>query len=384
MRRIKEPVRLRERELRNGNTSLYLDIYSRGRRKYEFLNLYLVPEKTRADKEKNKETIRLAEAVKAKRIVEIQNDRFDFESGKQEVRFLDYFRMQCEKRKRGTANSGAYPSWVSTLLHLETFCSPSMKFSDVTPKFILEVREYLNKATSRKGDGKTPLSQTSKAHYFDKFKACIHAAVRDGILQRDPLLGIEGIKKGDIERLYLSIDEVRAMAATECKRPPLKRAFLFACLTGLRRSDVLRLKWGDVHQQGGFTRIIFRQKKTGGQEYIDLTPEAVTFMGERGKPDELVFNDFVCDSYTVFVLRDWAKRAGVMKDITFHSSRHTFAVLMLDLGVDLYTVQKLLGHREIKTTQVYAHILDKKKQQAAMLIPSILPPPIDEGASDSE
>jgi len=59
--------------------------------------------------------------------------------------------------------------------------------------------------------------------------------------------------------------------------------------------------------------------------------------------------------------------------ITFHCARHTFAVMMLDLGADIYTVQKLLGHKEIHTTQIYAKMMDKKKQEAAMLIPPLLP-----------
>lgn len=72
-------------------------------------------------------------------------------------------------------------------------------------------------------------------------------------------------------------------------------------------------------------------------------------------------------------LKRWAVRAGITKDITFHSGRHTFAVMMLDLGADIYTVQKLLGHKEIHTTQIYAKMMDKKKQEAAMLIPPLLP-----------
>ena len=55
----------------------------------------------------------------------------------------------------------------------------------------------------------------------------------------------------------------------------------------------------------------------------------------------------------------------------FHCGRHTFAVLMLDLGTDLFTVSKLLGHKDIKTTQIYAKVLDKNKQKAVSLIPSL-------------
>jgi site-specific recombinase XerD len=64
-------------------------------------------------------------------------------------------------------------------------------------------------------------------------------------------------------------------------------------------------------------------------------------------------------------------KAGITKDVTFHTSRHTFAVLMLDLGAEIYTVSKLLGHKELKTTQIYSNILDKKKQEAVNLIPKL-------------
>lgn len=77
---IKEPIRLRRKTLANGNISLYLDIYWNGSRTYEFLKLYLIPEKTKADKEKNRETLKLANSVKAQRIIEIQNGEFGFKT----------------------------------------------------------------------------------------------------------------------------------------------------------------------------------------------------------------------------------------------------------------------------------------------------------------
>jgi integrase len=131
------------------------------------------------------------------------------------------------------------------------------------------------------------------------------------------------------------------------------------------------MTWSEVRQQGEFTRIVFKQKKTGGQEYIDINPQAVEYMGERGEPDERVFKDFKYSAKTARHLQLWAEAAGVEKQITFHSARHTFAVMMLDLGADIYTVSKLLGHKEIQTTQIYAKVMDKNKQKATMLIPQI-------------
>ena len=124
MEKSKEPIRIRKRTLRNGNTSLYLDIYINGKRSYEFLNLYLVPEKTRADKEKNKETLKLADAVRAQRVVELQNGRFGFEDGyKLDTIFLDYYRMLCEKRHENPESLGNWGNWYSALKHLERYCA---------------------------------------------------------------------------------------------------------------------------------------------------------------------------------------------------------------------------------------------------------------------
>lgn len=393
MEKSKEPIRLRKRTLKTGKVSLYLDIYIDGRRSYEYLNLYLIPEKTRADKEKNKETMRLADAIRAKRVVEFQNGRWGFEQGyKLDTNFLAYYRSLCDKRHKNPESLGNWGNWYCALKHLERYCSADTTFRDVTPAFVQGFRDYLDKTARIKDKRKhakttedlKPLSSSSKQSYFNKLRACINQAFEDGIISTNSIRGIESFKVEERERVYLTLEEVKAMAATECKYPVLRNAFLFSCLTGLRKSDIEKMKWKEVRQQGEFTRIVFKQKKTGGQEYIDINPQAVQFMGERRDPEAHVFPNFSYSSYYLMELKRWAVRAGVTKDITFHSGRHTFAVLMLDLGADIYTVQKLLGHKEIHTTQVYAHIMDKKKQQAAMLIPSILPNIDIEGEGEQE
>ena len=72
-----------------------------------------------------------------------------------------------------------------------------------------------------------------------------------------------------------------------------------------------------------------------------------------------------------YELKKWAFTAGITKNITFHTGRHTFATMMLSLGADIYTVSKLLGHKELATTQIYAKVLDKRKQDAVSLIPNL-------------
>lgn len=382
MEKSKEPIRLRKRTMPTGNTSLYLDIYLDGRRSYEYLHLYLIPENTRADKEKNRETLKLADAIRAKRVVELQNGKYGFDSAyKLDTNFLDYYRTLCEKRHQNPESLGNWGNWYSALKHLERYCRPDTTFRDITPEWVQGFKDYLDKTARVKDKRKhitttldsKPLSQASKVSYFNKLRACINQAFEDRIIAHNPLRGVEGFKIEERERLYLTLDEVKAMAATECTYPVLKRAFMFSCLTGLRKSDIEKMTWSEVRQQGEFTRIVFRQKKTGGQEYIDINPQAAEYMGERGEPTERVFRGFRYSSYMLMELKRWAVRAGITKDITFHSGRHTFAVLMIDLGADIYTVQKLLGHKEIHTTMIYAKVMDKKKQEAAMLIPQIIP-----------
>lgn len=368
----KEPIRLRQRKMPTGNVSLYLDIYLNGRRTYEYLKMYLVPELTRADREKNRETLKLADAVRAKRVVELRNGQFGFQpTTSPSIRFFDYYRAMCEKRL-GTESRGNWGNWYSCLHHLKKYEKrETITFADITPEWVQGFKDYLeNEAVAwghdfRKRIKDKPLARNSKLSYFNKLRACLNQAIEEGIILTNPMRGIDGFKPEEGTRMYLTLDEVRKLAATECEYPQIKAAFLFSCLTGLRRSDVLRLTWGDVHKQGEFTRIIFRQKKTSGQEYLDISPQAAELMGERGLPDEHVFTDIHSPSCTNNTLKLWVAKAGINKTITFHCGRHTFATLMLDIGTDIYTVSKLLGHRDLSTTQIYAEVVNQKKRDAA-------------------
>ena len=249
-----EPIRLRKRKLKDGRLTLYLDIYLKGERQYEYLHLYLVPEKNRSDKEKNKKTLALAEAVRAKRIVELQNGRFGFEKKTKasEIRFFDYYRAMCEKRK-GQESRGNWGNWLSCLKHLEIYeRNQNITFDKITHQWVEGFKEYLDKravcwgANYVKCKKDKPLSQNSKVSYFAKLRACLFQALDDGIIEKHPGRGIENFSAMDAERMYLTIAELKKLADTPCIHESVKTAFLFSCLTGLRRSDIERLTWGDV------------------------------------------------------------------------------------------------------------------------------------------
>lgn len=375
-KKVKEPVRLREKKLANGNISLYLDIYRDGKREYEFLKLYLTNAKTPLEKKQNQETLATALAIKSKRTIEIQNGEYGFtKQFKLDTPFLEYYRKMCADRLK-TETKGNWGNWRSCLKYLETYCDEKTTFKDIDTDFINGFKDFLNnvekdthkRTHKHESELFQPLSQNSKVSYFNKLRACINQAYEDRIIPVNPLRGIEGFKAAETERMYLTLDEVKKLDQTPCKYAYLKNAFLFSCLTGLRKSDIEKLTWGDVHQEGDRTRIFFKQKKTGGQEYLDLTHKAESYMGTRGKDSDKVFSGFKYGSWALLELRRWMLDAGITKDITFHCARHTFAVVLLEKGADIYTVSKLLGHKELATTQIYAKVMDKKKQEAVDLI----------------
>ena len=113
MAQSKESIRLRKRKTPTGLYSLYLDIYLNGQRSYEYLKLYLIPETSRADKHKNKETMKLAEAIRGKRLVELQNSEYGFKSPfKEDSNFYEYYVAMCKERFKDDT-MGNWGNWNS-------------------------------------------------------------------------------------------------------------------------------------------------------------------------------------------------------------------------------------------------------------------------------
>lgn len=371
----KEIVYLRKRPRSNGTISLFLDVCRNGKRTNEYLKLYLVPEHTREDKQKNKETLKLAEAMRAKRVVEIQSKDFGLDvTTHEEAIFHDVVRRLID-RKEGTTKT----SWKNCLAHILKYDpNERITFREITPLWVRGFRDYLDTQamqwdidTRKREVEPKPISQGTKALMFQKFCSVFNMAMREGIISTNPTVGVERFKEPDSEREFLTIDEIRLLRNTPPPNEHLAKAFFFSCLTGLRWSDIVKLKWGEVQEWNSGRRIVFNQKKTGGLEYLDLNEQAAEMLGDRCDPESLVFPHLGPIQAARISIAAWVKSAGINKHITFHCARHTFAVMMLDLGVDLYTVSKLLGHKSIETTQVYAKILDKNKKAAVERIPRI-------------
>ena len=370
-------VFLRQRkQSTKGRTSLYLELYkgttktSDGKvkpvREYEYLNIYLLDKPSNPiDKQQNKDNKALAENIRAKRELELKEGRYGFTANfKSKANFIDYFKHLTKKK----TTRGNKINWHSTIQYLVNYAGNDVQFKTVDKTFCEGFKNYLDTA---KGKTDKLLGTNTKSNYFSKFKAVLNNAVKDGIISLSPANGIANYNHIEAQREYLSIDEVKALAKTQCRYNMLKNAFLFSCLTGLRFSDVQKLQWQDLQNLNDGWRITFRQKKTKGLEYLDINQQARQLMGTQSKPNETIFTNLRYNVYFNKELQKWVKDAGISKQITFHCARHTFAVMQLTLGTEIFTVSKLLGHENLKTTQVYAKIIDVKKREAVNKIPEI-------------
>jgi integrase len=372
-------ITLKERKLKSGNVSLFIEYYkgsktnNDGKRRHirdrEYLKMFLIQNpKNAGEKKKNKETLALAEKILAIKQAEYYQGRFDIKNtAKGKKRFLDFFKEQAETKIDSVKN---YGNWTATLLHLERCISANTIFDEVDEEFVNRVRKYFDKDARTKS--KLPLALNSKYSYYNKFKASLRAAFNEGYLSINYASKTKSFEQAESQREYLTFQEVRKLSNTNCKYEVLKRAFLFSCLEGLRWSDINKMTWSEVRdEEKDVSRVNFRQQKTDGVEYLYISQQARDLLGERKDPNDRVFVGLKYSAvYNNEIVR-WCNRAGISKHITFHSARHTNAVLLLENGADLYTVSKRLGHREIRTTAIYAKIKDEKMKEASNLIPEI-------------
>lgn len=374
--KMKEPVRIREKRLNDGNVSLYLDMYYMGARKKEGLKLYLVPEVNAAAKLQNRNTLKLAEQIKAERILDIQQHGLvNWENVKKGRMTLSAWVEKYTKDENGLtpasmrSKRNAQARVEQYLLYIG---KPNLALKEVDKDFCKGFIAFLKNCTFN--NGKKTLGSTTCRIFMNRLAAALNMAVREGLIDNNPfklLDAKEKPQKKSTMREFLTIEELRTLIATPCRYEIVKKAFLFSCFTGLRYSDMMALKWNEIHKaaDGKTLYIEHEQVKTKNMVTIPLSNEALKWMPRKSKVDERVFHQLRITSTTVeVVLGEWMQEAGIQKHITYHCSRHTAATLLLTLGADLYTVSKILGHRSIRMTEVYAKIVDKKKIETMNLV----------------
>lgn len=335
-------VTIREKKTKEGK-SLYLDIYHKGKRKYEFLGLFLT-----SDREKNKEVKRLANKVRLQRELELQYKSLSIQDDKKSK--SDFFIWM-----KGKINNRR--TYKALFQHLKIYSGEKLLFDEIDNIFLEGFKKYLS----------SNLHANTAYMYFAFFKALLTQAVKEEIIKENPAAKIDNLKQLQTKREFLTLEEINLLAKTPCKNEETKKAFLFACLTGLRISDIELLTYQNI--KNGM--VEFRQKKTKNLNYIPLSETALKLAEPIStKGMDSVFK-LPSRAYIGVTLKVWFAEAGIMKNANFHLSRHTFATLALTQGIDIYTVSKLLGHKELSTTQIYSQIIDQKKMDAIKLMPKI-------------
>lgn len=361
--KVKQPIRIRFKNLANGNKSIYLDCYFNGKRSYDFLKLYLIPEKSQADKTANENTLQVAHAVKAQKIVEFQNEQHGFKKNhsREKTNLYEYI-LAIEKGKAiKTQNVGKH------LIHqMQIFHGKTLLFNEINKDFCLKFIEYLK--TSK-------LAKNTQCTLVAKLNSTLNVAVENDILFENPLSKISvksKPKKEESTRQFLTIDEIEKLKNTDCKMENVKNAFLFSCFCGLRLIDIEGLKWSDIIIKKSTLFIDRQQTKTKHKVTIPITETLKSFLPERGNANnnDLIFRLPARPTITSY-LKEWGYKA-IHKTITFHQARHSFATTLITYGADIYTTSKLLGHNSVKVTEVYAKLIDEKKIEAMAKLPKIL------------
>lgn len=358
-------VQLRKRKLKGANKkslfTFYLDIYANGQRRTETIKHLIFDEG--ASKEERNEVQKQAEYVARIK----SNELFNIEHGmpsrdKQKIDFIEYYkRLMKEKEEKKTRES-----WNNTLNYLQEYAKGSISFNNINEEWISGFIKYLQKFK---------LSNNSILTYLHKVKAALNQAVKEKIIFSNPAYNVNSLKKIETEKVHLTIKELGIIARTKFYHDGVKRAFLFACYTGIRISDIMNLKWENVKQEKVKRVFLYGinilQKKTKGYNYLPINSIAIDLMGKRKNDNELVFKLHKHARSINKVLDKLMDAAKINKNISFHCSRHTNAVLLLESGADIYTVSKLLGHKDLKSTQVYAKVVDQTKINAVNKLPKI-------------
>jgi integrase len=352
---------------------LYLLYVDGKKRNYEFLKLYVFDKpKTNIQKEHNKQTLHLAEAIKAQKILDAQSMAHGFVSSvRSKVGFLAFFKKMVDKKFDSTGNHG---NWLSTYRHLTDFLQgKDVPLEKIDDRFLESFKEYLLSCKTRKGYSGNTLNQNSILSYFNKVRAALREAYNNRMIKENPALRVKSVKATESHREFLTFEELQQLAATPFEIPNFKKAFLFSALTGLRWSDIKALRWQNIrYSEADGWMLKFKQKKTKGAEILPISEQAVKMLGERGEANGEAIPGIEYSAWNNIKLREWVMAAGIKKKITFHCARHSFATLQLSMNTDIYTVSKLLGHRHLKTTEIYAKVIDKKKIEAANRIPQLI------------
>lgn len=256
-----------------------------------------------------------------------------------------------------TRSKATYYKYRCVCTHLENYIASRYKrrdllFRELDRDFLVGFHAYIARECDHK--------KNTTWIYMIALKHILMLARSRGYLPHD-LFANYRLRSEFVERNYLTLDELSILLRLQPEQPSLRRvldAFLFSCFTGLSYIDLRNLRLREVQKAGKQLWITTRRNKTGSEVSVRLfaVPTAILFKYAPASRDEPIFN-LPCNGWCNLCLEKIMGMAGISKHITFHAARHTFATtITLSQGVAIETISKLLGHKNIRTTQIYAAV----------------------------
>lgn len=363
-------ITLRQRSLLHGRLRLSLEYYpplfdpAKGKKTaYENLKLFIYADpKDTLQKQHNKETLLLAEQIKAKRQLDLQSQLHGFTPDhKRKQLFLPYFRKLAD-RQRGMSRH----NWDSSVRYFELFAGTDIRFADIDLSLCEDFKAFLRSGPKLR-EKRAGIGHNSALSYYNKFRNTLKQAWREKLLA-DDFHGLSpGLKEKEAFMEFLTMADLRKLIQTPTENDLCRRVVLFGILTGLRFADIKYMTWDQVRGETDSYYLLFRQQKTAKLQQMPIANQAVVLMGDRGAPEDRVFKGIYYNQVRDFLVQ-WPSKAGLPHHLTFSCLRHTYATLQLNNGTDIYTVSKMLGHRHVKTTQRYTRVLDEKKRETTRRI----------------
>jgi len=369
----------------NPTYEYYLDIYQKGlKRQAVFIGIFIYPEDDRASK-MDKE--RKAKLIQNQYSNDLITGRFGVENlDKANTYFITYANRYLKQYSSKDIRKvqGAVKHFcvffqtrnkskdlkqgeVNLLLskgNSNLIQDPTLTLSQFTKKVAADFIDYIKQYSNLKGE--TPLA------YVKKLKAILKDAENDEYIRKSPFEGISTKKITEkvsmIKKEMLTAEEIQQLAATKCSNEFVKRAFLFACYTGLGMAEIKQLKWKDIDLNKKM--LTYGRSKTKIGTEVNLAQNAIAVLYGIDQTTNKVFDSFKIPTNEGVnkVLKYWVKSANINKHITFYCARHSFGSLILRGSKNLKLTADLMGHTSTRYTTLYTTVLKDEKEDAINVI----------------
>lgn len=331
-------------------------------RKYEFLQIKVskdYSQKGTRVKEVDRDNLELAEGIRAKRELELINGIYGIKqvSTGSQANFLDFMEQEVKKKKTNVDYNSALRVKLSEYLGVSrpTFAEVDQDWCEGFKHFLL-----------------TNVRSNTASGYLQAFNLFLNIAIDKKFILISPMTRVKLPRLQETDCTTLDLDEIRLLINTVLNYGgQLQEAFIFSCFTGLRLSDIRKLKWADI---SGSNSIVRPGKTPDKNVFLPLTEQAQLILDntKRSLTDNRVFWQFNFNRREIsYRMLKWGKKAGLQQRLHFHAGRHTFATIGLTHDIDVYTMKEFLGHSKIDMTMKYAKIVKSKKDREITKFPTL-------------